>query len=164
MSTEVDAQIGYALSLSKTGNIGGALRAVNSLEFDLLSPSQLRKLALIYSYCSEDEQCERTWIELIRRYGPGPGDCFMLGNAQLALLKYAEAAKHYLLEYNADAGRASQYYRVGAGMSLAFCLIKEQNYVEANRILNQLDPDASLVLVREGRITRNQLLSMAAVS
>lgn len=126
-----DAALTSALKMAKAGNFAAALEKLREVDLAELSVANLRKAALINSYCGRLEESEQCWERVCQSGEPGLGDAYMLGCAQMDVGKVDEALHQFETEIELADKSGNAFYLSSSKMRLCHILIGKRRYKEA---------------------------------
>jgi tetratricopeptide (TPR) repeat protein len=148
-----------ALKLAKDGVTAKALDLVVGLEADSLLTDELRTLALVHSYCGQEQDAEQVWARVCSRDDIGIGDCYMLGTTQLALGHKSEAIESLRRELAAADAKADSRYESISAINLAYLLSVRDLKDEALQVLQRLGDADGTYVHGVGQLTKRDLLA-----
>jgi len=148
-----------ALKLAKSGALEDALSMVSSMKTDSQSTDDLRKLALIYSYCGREDDAEEVWAIICARDDVRIGDCFMLASTQVGLGHSEEAIGNLRREIAASDNERNLAYLSVSVIHLAFLLTNKGLKSEAIEVLNRVGDSEGTYIAGSGQLTKRDLLA-----
>ncbi|WP_431287580.1 hypothetical protein [Roseateles chitinivorans] len=149
-----------ALKLAKKGAFEEARAAVADIEPESLPTDELRKFALIHSYCGRESEAEQAWESICSRPDVRIGDWFMLGATQADLGRAEPAIGNFQRELAAAIAQKDERYLSAAVIHLAFLLATAGRREEALDVLKHIDDSESIYVQGAGVMSKPDLLAM----
>ena len=154
----------YSLKLSKGNRCLAALKFLTRAKRRNFSSDDLRKAALIYSYCNLAIDSEKCWLEIEARAEMAPGDFYMLGSLQ-AKMKKTEPAIHSLEhEIQLSLSLSESYYLSSSAIILANLLIEVGAISKAKEVLELVNPGEGGFIPNVGYKTKEELFGTCLLS
>lgn len=153
-----DVGVALALKMAKAGSFTAALEKLSKIELTELSVADLRRAALINSYCGRLEESEQCWERVCQNGEPGLGDSYMLGCAQMEVGKVDEAIHQFRSEIQLADKNGNAFYLGSSRMRLSYILIGKRRYKEALNALSGMSDSDGDYLPGIGYKTKSALV------